>query len=64
MALAVRRTAGYVCKITVGAGTSAKMGFHGAALTVQRTGVNPAAVTYTSQTVSNSRSKGHGSALE
>jgi hypothetical protein len=50
---AVKRHAGsYSWEITVGAGTSAKIGFHGTAPTAQRANANQAAVTYFSQTIS------------
>ncbi|HNQ88371.1 MAG TPA: hypothetical protein PKM73_07155 [Verrucomicrobiota bacterium] len=50
---AVKRHAGsYSWEITVGASASAKVGFHGAASTAQRTGAAQSAVTYVSQTIS------------
>ncbi len=50
---AVERHAGaYSWEIIVGAGTSAKVGFHGATPTVQRACAAQAAVTYVSQTIS------------
>jgi hypothetical protein len=49
----VQRHAGrFSWEITVGAGTAAKVGFHGATPTAQRAGANQAAVTYASQTIS------------
>jgi hypothetical protein len=49
---AVKRHArSYSWEITVGAGASAKVGFHGAAPTAQRAGATQAAVTYASQTI-------------
>lgn len=50
----IKRHAGsYSWEITVGASASAKVGFHGAAPTGQRAGAAQAAVSYTSQTISN-----------
>lgn len=47
-----RHAGGYSWEITNGAGMSAKVGFHGAAPTVQRAGAAQAAVTYASQSIS------------
>ncbi|MCL4193977.1 MAG: hypothetical protein KJZ87_19725, partial [Thermoguttaceae bacterium] len=49
---AVKRHAGsYSWEITVGAGTSANVGLHGATPTAQRAGAAQASVTYASQTI-------------
>lgn len=47
-----RHAGSYSWEITLGAGTSAKVGFHGATPTAQRSGAAQAAVTYASQTLS------------
>ncbi len=47
-----RHTGSYAWEITVGADANAKVGFHGAAPTVQRAGAAQAAVAYASQTIS------------
>jgi hypothetical protein len=61
---AVKRHAGsYSWEITVGAGTSAKVGFHGATPTPQRAGAAQAAVTYVSQTISDPPTRAEVQAL-
>jgi hypothetical protein len=61
---AVKRHAGsYSWEIKVGAGTSAKVGFHGATPTAQRAGAAQAAVTYVSQTISDPPTRAEVQAL-
>jgi hypothetical protein len=50
---AVKRHAGaYSWEVSIGAGTSARVGFHGATPTAQRAGAAQVAVTYATQTIS------------
>jgi len=61
---AVKRHAGaYSWEITVGAGASAKVGFHGATPTAQRAGAAQAIVTYVSQTISDPPTRAEVQAL-
>lgn len=61
---AVKRHAGaYSWEITVGAGTAAKVGFHGATPTAQRADAAQAAVVYASQTISDPPTRSEVQAL-
>lgn len=61
---AVKRHVGaYAWVITVGASATAKVGFHGAAPTVQRAGAAQAAVTCASQTISDPPTRAEVQAL-
>ena len=61
---AVKHHAGaYSWEITVGAGTSAKVGFHGATPTAQRAGAAQTAVTYASQSITDPPTRAQVQAL-
>ncbi|MCZ7636092.1 MAG: hypothetical protein M5U12_08695 [Verrucomicrobia bacterium] len=58
-----RHAGSYSWEITVGAATSAEVGFHGATPTTQRVGVAQATVTYASQTISDPPTRAEVQAL-